>query len=385
VSTICRYLPKWTIMPRSFFRFSNFKKTRIMNRNLQRLPRRSSTPAIFIARSLSILWALFLIANGRAGVAGDIPSLTPTVQLTTPDSRDQDDMCVWIHPTDKTRSMIVTSDKSAGHIFVYDLEGQLLQTLDVPKPGNIDVRQNVVLEGRSIDIIAVNQRTEGFKLVIYQVDPDSRQLIRIDDNCATGPNYGGCLYFSSKTRRLFFVCTSDAGTVEQYELLGNKRGGVKATKVRTLKIGKCEGAVADDDTGSLYISEEQRGVWKFGAEPDDSSAGTLIAPIGEHGIKGDLEGLALYKIGNGNGYLLVSDQGHSRFAVFQREEPHRYVGDFAIEGASETDGIEVVSTHLGLRFPEGLFACHTNQPPRAVQVTSWANIAARLSSASSPQ
>ena len=310
-----------------------------------------------------------------------ISTIVPTVQLTEEDTKDQDDMCVWVHQGDPAQSTMIASDKSASQVVVYALNGQVLQSVKIPKPGNIDIRQNVMIDGQPMDLVVVNQRTDGFKLVVFRVDSKSRKLERIDDGCKTDPNYGGCLYHSMKTGKLFFVCTSDTGTVGQYELKGNGRNQITATKVRELSVGKCEGAVADDEMGMLYIAEEKNGVWKFHAEPDTSMTGTLIAAVGEQGLKGDVEGLAVYKR-NGRGYLLVSDQGRSRFMVYQREAPHQFVGEFSVEGATHTDGIDVSSANLGPKFPDGLFACHTDQHPRAVLLAPWGSIMKALSNGS---
>ncbi len=320
---------------------------------------------------------LFVLASSTNGA--DAPEYTPTVQLTAPDSKDQDDMCIWVHPDKRDQSTVIASDKSANRVFVYAMDGQVLQTLSVPKPGNIDLRQKVTLGNETFDIVVVNQRTDGFKLVIFRVNPKTRMLERIDDNCVTGPNYGGCLYHSLKTGRLYFVCTSDAGTVEQYELKAHSQNKVTATKVRTLSLGKCEGAVADDEAGSLFISEESKGVWKFDAEPDEPSTGTLIAPVGKNGLEGDVEGLAIFKSDPGLGYLLVSDQGRSRFMAFERKAPHQFVREFAVEGATHTDGIDVSSANLGPLFPQGLFACHTDQTPHQFLLTPWSPIGSGLS------
>ena len=82
--------------------------------------------------------------------------------------------------------------------------------------------------------------------MIFKVDPATRQLERLDQkDCTTGPNHGGCLSVSKKNGRTFFVCTSETGEVEQHALLPAGPRGVKTEKVRTLSIGKCEGAVAD--------------------------------------------------------------------------------------------------------------------------------------------
>ena len=62
--------------------------------------------------------------------------VNPTLTLNTPGVADQDDMCIWIHHSNKSLSTIITSDKGADKLFVYDLSGNVLQTIDVPgKPG----------------------------------------------------------------------------------------------------------------------------------------------------------------------------------------------------------------------------------------------------------
>lgn len=338
-------------------------------------------PGPWIRRNLLScgLCVVFVAALETLARAEDSLIAKPTVQLINVDAVDQDDMCVWIHPQTPALSLIITSDKSGNHVFVYDLEGKLLQQLPAKKPGNIDLRQGVKLDGRSVDLVVVNQRTDGFKLIVYEVQSESRRLERIDKEALkTGPNYGGCLYHSARTGRLFFICTSDKGTVEQHELSGDGRGGIHGTRVRSWPVGKCEGAVADDRTGTLYIAEERAGIWEFAAEPDATPNGKLIIRVGEHGLTGDVEGLALYRRGPDQDYLIVSDQGRNRFAVYDRRVPYEFVGEFSIEGAQQTDGIELTAANLGTNFPKGCFACHTDRAPRAVQITPWERIFDRL-------
>ena len=135
-------------------------------------------------------------------IAAENVVFRPTVEFVAPATVDQDDGCVWIDRTEPSRSTIIASDKSAGRVFVYDLEGKLLQAVAVTKPGNIDIRQQVRFGEKSIDLVVLNQRADGFKLVVFGVDPATRRLERLDDDrCATGPNYGGCLYHSAKSGR----------------------------------------------------------------------------------------------------------------------------------------------------------------------------------------
>jgi 3-phytase len=304
-------------------------------------------------------------------------SVTPTVRCADLNAADQDDLCVWIHPTEPALSTIIASDKEADKLFVYDLNGKAVQTISAKHPGNIDARYSFPLGKEKVDIVAFNARDES-KILVYKVAVPTRQLERVDNGAiTTSENYGGTLYRSPRTGRLYFVTTSKSGLVEQYELSDDGSGKVRGQKVRSWTIvGQCEAAVADDEAGVVYIGEEDRGVWEVGGEPDDETPGRLVIVIGENGLVGDVEGLAIYHLPEGKGFLLVSNQSRDNFKVYRREGAHPYVGTFAVVGAKDTDGLDVTNVNLGPRFPSGLFACHSAQDDRCpVLLTPWPAIA----------
>ena len=82
--------------------------------------------------------------------------------------------------------------------------------------------------------------------------------------------------------------------------------------------------------------------------------------IEDGNIVGDPEGLAILKTSPTNGYLIASSQGNNTFNIYNRTEPHAYVGSFqikennSIDGVSDTDGLEIVNTFLNSDFAEGL-------------------------------
>ncbi len=352
----------YTIYKR-FFNFKNVKRLLIV--------------LLFIGVAHSVLtWYLFHPET--------INKITPTIKLIAEDSIDQDDMCIWIHPIESSKSTIITSDKTAEKIFVYNLEGKVLQTLSIPKPGNIDVRYGFPLGGKKVDIVAYLQRKKGDRIIVFVVEPKTRQLIRIDDNSIlTGKGVGGTLYHSRKTDKFYFIKTAyeDTGGIEQFELLDDGKGKITGRKVRQWDPGGCEGAAADDESGILYISEEKAGVWKVGAEPDDPTPGQLIIKTWENGLMPDVEGLTIYKSHSGEGCLMVSNQSRNSVKVYQLGKEDKFLGTFHIDGATNTDGIDVTNVCLGVNFPKGLFVCHSDQEDgnrRPVLVTPWESIAESL-------
>src|SRR3990167_1518518 len=117
-----------------------------------------------------------------------------------------DDMAIWIHPTDKSKSTVIAADKH-GQVYVYDVGngGQAIQVVAPPgnEPGNIDVRYNFPLGGELVDIVAHNRREVSDQIVVYKVNAD-RTLTRIDNNTIqTAATYGFCLYRSKSSGKLY--------------------------------------------------------------------------------------------------------------------------------------------------------------------------------------
>ncbi|TMQ47177.1 MAG: phytase [Candidatus Eisenbacteria bacterium] len=161
---------------------------------------------------------------------------------------DQDDMCIWLHPSDLSRSTVICSDKTAYKLFVYDLNGNTIQVIAAEHPGNIDVRYQFPLGGRLVDIVALNERGTS-KIRVYKVDPSTRQLQQVDNGgIDTGPNYGFTLFRSARTGKLYgFTGPKSATVVQEWELVDNGAGRVAGVgPLRQFQPGgTVEGMVAE--------------------------------------------------------------------------------------------------------------------------------------------
>ncbi|MBZ0266897.1 phytase [bacterium] len=322
--------------------------------------------------ALAPLLAIALLATPASAA-----SVSPRLTLTNAAASDQDDLAVWLHPTDASLSTFIASDKAAGKLFVYDLRGALLQTVGLSgMPGNIDLRYRFPLGSELVDIVVHNDR-DNDRLVVHRIDPSTRHLVRIDDgSLSTGANYGLTLYHSPDTGDFHAFTSSKTGNLRQFRLSG-AGGVVTASQERSWSVsGITEGCVADDETGSVYFSEENKGIWKIGAEPDAPTSGTLIASVGDaSGLVNDVEGITIYYRSGGSGYLIVSSQGNSTYKVYERAEPHSFVTSLSVSGVSNTDGVDVVNLPLGAAFPYGIFACHNdNGSPKAIVVCAYEDL-----------
>ena len=312
-----------------------------------------------------------------AAAAAGLPTVTPRLTLTDSAADDQDDLCIWVHPTDPALGAIIASDKEGGRIFVYDLEGDVLQIVPVSgEPGNIDLRYGFALGESVLDIVCLNDRATD-RMLVYAMDAGTRQLSRIDDNnLSIGSNYGLGMYRSAVTGAFHVFVTTESGGVKQYELWDDD-GDVARTLVRSWSFpSQTEGCVCDDEAGYAFFGEEDEGIWRIGAEPGDPTSGPRIAAVGDgSGLAADVEGLTLYYAGGGAGYLIASAQGTSSFVVFERQPPHDPVFHFEVAGVGATDGLDVANVPLGPDFPHGIFAVHDGTgSPHAVEVCAYEDL-----------
>jgi 3-phytase len=303
-----------------------------------------------------------------------------------------DDSAIWVHPSNPALSTVIGTDKKGG-LAVYDLAGQQLQYLPDGNMNNVDLRAGFPLGGQAVALVAASNRNNT--IALYRVNPTTRRLENAAARViATGAGYGACMYHSPTTGKFYYFANSEQGEVEQWELFDDGSGQVDAVKVRAFDVGsQTEGCVADDQLGHLYIGEEAKGIWKYGAEPSAGDTRTQVDKTGSGGqLKADVEGLTIYNAGGGRGYLIASSQGDSAYVIYRREGANTYVATFEIVAAgridavSQTDGIAVTSANLGPAFSQGLFIAQDGKNDDCNQnfkFVPWQSIAAAIGQASS--
>src|SRR3989338_2245723 len=150
-----------------------------------------------------ILLLLPLLFSPSPSLAQSPFSPTKTYKDST--ANNQDDMAIWIHPADRSKSTVIGSDKGNGNLYVYDLSGTTIQTVNDTggQPGNIDVRYNFSLSGQPVDIVAFKDRSNGI-IRIFKINPTDRTLIRVDNGPLSPspavPNYGFGLYYNKTSQ-----------------------------------------------------------------------------------------------------------------------------------------------------------------------------------------
>ncbi len=346
------------------------------------------------ALKLYDLRALFAAADvapaAAALAASTVPGVMPSAE-TKPMANDgdaADDPAIWRHPTDPSRSRIIGTNKQYG-LLVYSLQGKLLQSIPAGRINNVDLREGFKLGGKTVAILAGSNRSTD-SVSLYAIDASGTLRDVADGVQASGlaDPYGLCLYRSADARTYVFLNDSD-GRYRQGELLATTEGRVRIEWRREFRFdSQPEGCVADDETGVLYAGEEDVGLWRMDASPDSPTGKALVDHTGEGGnLVADVEGMGLWHGANGQGWLVVSSQGEDAYAVYERGGTNRYVGKFrivadpasGIDGASETDGLEVSSASFGGAYAQGLLVVQDGRnvspaEPQNFKLVPWTRV-----------
>jgi len=281
-----------------------------------------------------------------------------------------DDPAIWRDLEHPERSLVLGGNKASdGGVGVFDLGGHLKHYALSGRIGNLDLRPDVTLGGRSLIVVAANDRDDAV-LRLWSLDPAGPTLTPLATaHAGTMPDsYGSCLGRSSDGKHLYAMVTQEnGGRLEQYELAA-RSGKVVATKVRTLDVGsQAEGCAVDDATGAMYVSEEQKALWRYDVDPASGSRRTAVDTVGGGHLAADVEGVAAVRDADGNGVVVVSSQGDSTYAVYDVDHGNRYRGSFritrdgAVDGVTRTDGVAAVPGSFGPDFPNGLLVVHDGE------------------------
>jgi 3-phytase len=278
-----------------------------------------------------------------------------------------DDPVIWMFDAPvtvgeaTTPGFVVGTDKKAG-LYVYGLDGGVLQFLPEGLLNNVDATDGLSIDGRPQLVLGASDRTPGRTGVsLYRFDPSGAAGNGLQPWGAIATDvvepYGFC--FARRGAEVHAILVGHEGEMRQFILTVGPGGRPAAQEVRRFDIGTIsEGCAADEATNALYLGEENVGVWRYGLDPAAGDARTLVQGIAPDVLVADAEGLTIIADGDAR-YLIGSSQGDSAFPVWRIDGPApAYAGRFVVEAGSVdavtgTDGLAALGGPVGA-FPEGL-------------------------------
>ncbi|AZE60768.1 MULTISPECIES: phytase [Pseudomonas fluorescens group] len=298
-----------------------------------------------------------------------------------------DDPAIWIHPQTPASSRVLGTNKKQG-LLAYDLDGKLLQELAVGRLNNVDIRPNFKLGAQTVDLAVASNRDRN-SLSLFSIDRQSGELREAGEVPTPLKDIYGICLFQPASGEIYAIANGKDGTFLQYRLSA-PHGRAQGELVRQFKVdSQPEGCVADDQRQRLFIGEEDVGVWAVDARADQPATLTSVIKVGPQ-LHADVEGLALYQ-SDKRDYLVISSQGNDSYLVVDAEPPFVVHGALrvglnaagGIDGASETDGLEVTAVNLGGPWSQGMLVVQDGRKRMPEQTQNfkfvpWAEVARAL-------
>lgn len=327
------------------------------------------------------------LSQNDSPVIFQVTSVCETTPVESPDD-GADDPCIWVPDHNVAGTIIVGTDKKFG-LETYNLSGQKLNRFGFGNINNVDINPNFFAPNEAgvrhnALVIGTNRSTHSIDFFSLN-ETGSLQLIHREIiSSEMGDLYGLCTFSVSEAH--YFVASDKDGRILRVNYSPSDNGSVVINNSDTFSLSSTvEGLVADPEHQTLYIAEEDIGIWAYPLTEDIERDARLILSTDADLIVADIEGLTLYDKGQGTGYLLCSIQGANSYGVLDRESlkllgVFKIVPTDGIDGAEETDGIDVTSQSLP-GFPKGIFIVQdgfNGHEKQNFKFVNWADIEIHL-------
>lgn len=300
-----------------------------------------------------------------------------------------DDPAIWIDYENPENSFIIGTDKKAG-LYVYDLDGQIVDFGPFGNENNVDLRQNLTggsFGGYDTLIASSNRTTNTVDILTLREGGKLEMLGSYPTNVEP---YGLCVGLPNNKEALRVLLNYKDGRVEITDVMF-ENGQMKTELQYVLNIsGQLEGCVFDEEAQEMFIGQEDGGVWRY-PMVDPVGKGELQGPLGaETGLVGDLEGMDVYVTSENRKFLITSSQGDFTYVAFEiMPDSLKPLKKFRIadnlengvDGVQETDGLAVTNVSLSAGFPKGILVVQDGENEGGFQnfkVVDWRRVEAIL-------
>jgi 3-phytase len=288
-------------------------------------------------------------------VASGVPAVAPFTRTETMHGAGDvaDDVCVWVHPTQGARSVMLgvnKSDQRFGGLHLFQLEGSRCAPPDRWQPetnwfepgkklNNVDAGRGFPAGVAVWDLVCAANRTDrslDVLRVLTDIRSDCARLelvgpIPIGAGFAAGTDapYGVALYAPPGNGSWSAFTSDKQGRVAQFglrfnpqghgpsQVLGRRRDQQGRPWQVSEKGCEIEGMVTDPARAVVYLGSEDEGIFRYRLRDGvfDPASKVTVDRVGRR-LRADVEGLTMYARADGSGYLLASSQGADELAVY---------------------------------------------------------------------
>lgn len=206
------------------------------------------------------------------------------------------------------------SSESQG-ILLTDNAGNLLASF----AGNmetLDWRDNIRLGNKNVGLI-VTHDTNAERILVLTLDWQTQQLSLLTTLPKTDAQIEALCWYQMPQGHLSVFIADTVGSIQQRIMVDGKHQALVDVPVHEF-IGapQTKACAVDDETGALYVVEENIGLWRYSAETESELARELVIAVAPFGpLEGEITGVDVLA----NGGILVAAPEHQGVWMIKSE------------------------------------------------------------------
>lgn len=278
-------------------------------------------------RSSVMALAAALAASAASAQTPPPPSVTASAETAATRGSGADGAVVLDGPAG---TVILAGAESAG-LDVFDTAGKRIATHAIGNIRAVDLRAGAAPGGGALlaALDGPSNLPRLFGVSDGRLAPVAIPLAGVKPQLTA---VGLCLARSHRDDTLYLFLLGDEGGIEQWSLVPAASGsGMEARLARRMALGSEVGYCAADDRGSVYISQEVVGVWRFAVEPEAEIKPEIVDIVRLGHISKEAKGVAVAP----DGRLIVSDASANRLNIYDPEANFAYLASAAMAAGAD--------------------------------------------------
>ncbi|MEQ9315038.1 MAG: phytase, partial [Henriciella sp.] len=213
-------------------------------------------------------------------------------------SDGQMEAAILVLGNDANAPASIVAATSMNGLEVSSLEGERIATMPAGEVIGLDVAYGFEIGGTSRTLIgAIDQASDSLRLFTL----NSTGLQEVGSGAETF-DYAAenvCFYRHALDGLHYAFIVGDGGQVAQNLLYETAGGKVSIRPVRQINVpSTIKQCVADAGSGTVFVSEESVGIWRFNADPESETGAAILDRVDRDHIDEEVGGLAVYDGGD---------------------------------------------------------------------------------------
>ncbi|GMU63416.1 MAG: hypothetical protein AMXMBFR34_51790 [Myxococcaceae bacterium] len=291
-----------------------------------------------------------------AAAQAQVPFTVETEAIPTATAGD---LAIVVDRSDAGRPpMIAAGDPIQNGLYVYHLDGGLLQIVPYGAMRGVDSRTDLAFQTAPSTLVATAAAIT--QEVVFGAPVDGG-LIDVTSAPVQVPTASALTLHRKSNGQLELIADDSAGNLRRFSVDDDGAGKVVGTSTGNLQLpGVPSSLVVDDRTGTLYAAIPNSGLYRVGLTLGSVD---VLVPLDGGQFNGLVAGLTFYPLFDGGGLLLTTVAGLDEVTVHELAGPlsANYVTRFTVERGAEVVRqpryVDVVPNRLP-GFDAGLFVIH---------------------------